>query len=138
MRRTATITVLSVVVMAALGGCKKEPPCKAGKLDAAWQSAPLSQLVPKDATVCEVPPAKAATEGQFWKPVDVHRANIDSVDAAQSNGWKRTGDNWYSAKGDFNSPKWSEFKGPEGELRIDVKEEGGGAMIAVKYTPKSK
>jgi hypothetical protein len=82
-----------------------------------------------------VPAGVSATRGQFWRPVEVHRANIDSVDGAQRNGWKRVQDNWSDTKGDFNTPKWSEFQGPDGSLRIDVTEAGGGAMIDVKFTP---
>jgi hypothetical protein len=58
-----------------------------------------------------------------------------SVDAAQSSGWDRTSDNWYSKQGGFDDPSWSEFKGAAGKLRVDVKEEGGGASIEVKLTP---
>jgi hypothetical protein len=66
----------------------------------------------------------------------VFDATMSSVDAAQNNGWDRTSDNWYSNHGDYEAPKWSEFKGDAGALRIDVKEEGGGASIVVKLTPK--
>src|SRR5512139_3352403 len=115
MRTTAAGLVLfaSLFAATALAGCKKEPPCKEGKLDAAWQSAPLSALVPKDAVVCE---GSTATTATFWKPVRVHDANMAAVDSAQDNGFTRSSDNWYSTKGDFDSPKWSELKGPAGAL----------------------
>jgi hypothetical protein len=116
--------VFPVVVFAALLACKKEPPCKQGTLDASWQQPPLSQLRLKEATTCEVPATEAPTHARFWKPVKVHDANMESVDAAQDHGWDRVSDNWYGSSGDFNSPKWSTFKSSAGELRIDIKEEG--------------
>lgn len=136
MARITHLTVASTMLLAALTGCQKEPACKQGQLAAEWQQPPLSHLVPKEATVCEVPAAEATAHAQFWKPVKVHRANMDSVDAAQNNGWKRSQDNWYGTKGDFNTPKWSEFLGPDGALRIDVKEAGDGALIDVRFKPK--
>lgn len=136
MIRVAHLMILSAAFVITLGGCKKAT-CKEGKLDPAWTAPHLAPLVPKEATICEVPAAEAATHATFWRPVRVHRANMDSVDGAQDNGWTRTGDNWYSSTGDYDSPKWSEFKGPEGALRVDVKEDGGGARIDVKFTPKN-
>ncbi len=128
----AFVLLSSFVAIAATGACKS-PPCKEGKLDAAWQSAPLSVLVPKEATACE---GSSSTTATFWKPVRVHDANMAAVDAAQDNGWTRTSDNWYSTKGDFDTPKWSEFKGAAGALRVDVHEANGGSTIVVKLTPK--
>lgn len=138
MKTATTLSLLCVAfATAVLGACTKEPPCKAGKPDAAWEAAPLSALIPKDATVCE---GSSPTSLKLWKPVKVHDANMAAVDAAQSNGWDRVSDNWYPKAGekptDFNSPKWSELKNATGGLRIDVHEEAGGASVELKLTKK--
>src|SRR4051812_25739511 len=136
-------------VTLALAACEQKPPCTVGKLDSEWQGVPLKEQVPPGAVVCEVPAAEAKTHAQFWvKKTTVHEANLDSVDRAQDHGWARTGDNWYSSHGDFNTPKWSEFlrekasdlEMTEGRgrarLRVDVKEANGGALVDVKYSPR--
>jgi hypothetical protein len=133
--RTTRRIVVAVTLAVAAPGCETKPACTTGKLGAEWDKAPLKVLVPAEATVCEVPAAEAATHAQFWVKDRVHRANLDSVDRAQNNGWDRTSDNWYDTKGDFDTPKWSEFVSKDGKLRVDVKEAGGGSLVDVKYTP---
>lgn len=115
-------------------GCKT--PCKEGKIDAAWEAEPYSKLRAKDGVVCE---GSTPDTLILWKPARVHDANMEAVGAAQDNGWDRNDDNWYPKAGappsnDFDSPKWSRMTGHGGGLRIDVKEEGGGALITYKRT----
>lgn len=134
MSRFSPLLLLAAALSTTTLACKKEPACKAGKLDPAWEAASLAPLVPKDATVCE---GSTPTTAQFWRPVRVHDANMGSVGSAQDNGWSRSSDNWYGTSGDFDSPKWSELKGAAGNLRIDVKEAGGGSMVDLKLTPSA-
>jgi len=138
-----------VAMSLSLTACQKPPPCPAGTLDKDWQGVPLKEQVPPDAFVCELPAAEAKTHARFWvKKQTVHEANMDSVDRAQDHGWARTGDNWYSSHGDFNTPKWSEFRREKpsdletaegrgrARLRVDVKESNGGALVDVVYSPR--
>lgn len=134
---TATFLRLAVAasIAAALGGCSK-PSCPEGELAAAWQSAPLTGIVPSGVHVCEMPAGEASTHVRFWRDETVHRANMDAVGGAQDHGWDRTSDNWYDSTGDFNTPKWSEFANDSGTLRIDVEESGGGAIVDAVFTPR--
>jgi hypothetical protein len=129
-----TTPLLALALATAAIGCKS--PCKEGKIDAAWEAEPFSKLRAKEGVVCE---GSTADTLVLWKPASVHDANMEAVSAAQDNGWNRNDDNWYPKAGappttDFNSPKWSRLSGPGGGLRIDVKEEGGGALITYKRT----
>lgn len=132
MTKTNTLALLGATLVL-LSACNKEPPCKAGTLPDTWKAAPLDAQVPTgEVTICE---SATDTEATFWVQKTVHDANMASVSRAQDNGWDRTSDNWYSSKGDFNTPKWSEFKNATGKLRVDVREQNGGATIVVKHTP---
>lgn len=138
---TTCRTVLTCLLVAgatlALPGCESKPPCKPAELAAAWNEAPLAEVVPtgESTTTCELPASEGETHAQFWRPVTVHRANMDAVGAAQDAGWVRNDDNWYGTEGNYNTPKWSELSKPEGKLRIEVEEVGGGAQIDLKFTP---
>jgi protein-disulfide isomerase len=126
---------LLLALVLSLGGCKK--PCKEGKADAAWTAEPLSKLMLKDATVCE---GSNADRLVMWKGGRVHDANMEAVGNAQSSGWDRLRDNWYPKPGDpptkdFDSAKWSELSGHGSLLRIDVSEEGGGALVTMMRMP---
>lgn len=127
-----------MVASASLIACESQPPCEPGKLGAEFESEPLAAAVPsgEDVTVCTV--SDGATHAQLWRPVEVHRANVDAVGQAQDNGWARLDDNWYHSKDFSGTPKWSELESEAGKLRIDVKEAGGGAQIDLTFTPKSE
>lgn len=131
MKHTVLLAAACLTTMIA---CKNEPACDPGELPSEWSKAPLADQVPQgERTICA---GASATEAKFWVDGRVHDANMASVDRAQSNGWSRTRDNWYDTKGNFDTPKWSEFANAQGKLRVDVHEANGGAFIEVKYTPK--
>lgn len=127
---------LLLIALVSLAGCS-EPSCPQGELAAEWNRPPLAGLVPSGVHVCEMSPQEGATHARFWVDTRVHDANMDNVDRCQGSGWNRTGDNWYDTTGDFDTPKWSEFSGPGGALRLDVREDGGGAMVDLVFTPSA-
>jgi hypothetical protein len=125
----------ALVAAPLLFACEPEPTCDPGDLPAAYQSAPLASAIPtgEDVTVCKK--TDGETHARFWRPVEVHRANMDSVRQAQDNGWTRLDDNWYGSTDSSDRPKWSELQNKDGKLRIDIKKAGGGAQIDYRFTP---
>ncbi len=115
-------------------GCEKKPPCTpVPSVAEAW---PLKDLVPRGEHTAICPAAEdAATHASFWRPVRVHRANVDIVGQVQDAGWTRNRDNWYDTKGNYDTPKWSEFSSDQGKLRVDVREDGDGSSIKMVLTP---
>jgi hypothetical protein len=123
----------SILASAALALVACKTPCKSGTLDAAWKTDALAPLILPGATVCE---GSSPTKAVLWQGTKVHDANMASVAAAEDHGWDRNSDNWYSSKDFSDAPKWSELSNATGKLRIDVKEEGGGATITYSLTKK--
>lgn len=120
---------------ALLFACEAKPPCDPGELPAAFQSDPLAKTVPtgEDVTVCAS--TGGATHATLWRPVSVHRANMDAVKRAQDNDWDRLDDNWYRSTDTSGRPKWSELASEQGKLRIDIAKAGDGAQIDLEFTP---
>lgn len=122
----------SLLLACLLGACSEDPPCERGWLSQPWEAPPLDVMVPVGAHVCM--PTHGDNRVKYWlQNTSVHDANMQTVDAAQGSGWSRTSDNWYGSVDTGDSPKWSELRGPTGELRIDIRQAAGGAFVELTF-----